>query len=137
MYEKTTNRRSFIGALLTAPWVFLMGGMYSVARPAKSQAVPLCRFFIAGFQFHQGRAALPALVPGLPLVLHREPANPHDPLAIAVHTTAGSKLGYIPRRLNEIPATLMDSGHHLAAVIAGVARDAPPWEMVEMEIRLG
>ena len=29
------------------------------------------------------------------------------------------------------------SGRSLAAVITSVARDAPPWEMVELEIRLG
>jgi hypothetical protein len=31
----------------------------------------------------------------------------------------------------------MDSGHPLEAVIAGVARDARPWEAVEVEIRFG
>ena len=137
MDEKTTKRRSFLGALLAAPWVFLVGARHAAAGPAKLQAVPLCRCFIAGFQFHQGRAVLPTLVAGEPLVLQREPLNPHDSLAIAVLTAAGGKLGYLPRRLNEIPATLMDSGHSLAAVITSVVRDAPPWEMVEMEIRLG
>ena len=137
MDEKTTKRRSFLGALLAAPWVALLGARWAEARPAKSQALPLCRCFIAGFQYHQGRAVLPTLVAGEPLILQREPLNPHDPLAIAVRTAAGGKLGYLPRRLNEIPASLMDSGRSMAAVITSVARDAPPWEMVEMEIRLG
>lgn len=137
MDEKTTKRRSFLGALLAAPWVALLGARWAEARPAKSQALPLCRCFIAGFQYHQGRAVLPTLVAGEPLILQREPLNPHDPLAIAVRTAAGGKLGYLPRRLNEIPASLMDSGRSMAAVITSVARDAPPWEMVELEIRLG
>jgi hypothetical protein len=80
---------------------------------------------------------LPALVAGQTLVLQREPTNPYDPLAIAVHTDTGNKLGYLPRRLNEIPATLMDSGRNLTAIITSVAREAPPWEMVELEICLG
>ena len=137
MDEKTTKRRSFLGALLAAPWVLLLGARWAEARPAKSQAVPLCRCFVAGFQYHQGRTVLPELVEGQSLVLQREPANPHDLLAIAVHTATGRKLGYLPRQLNEIPAFLMDSGRSMAAVITSVARDAPPWEMVELEIRLG
>ena len=37
--------------------------------------------------------------PGRPLTLHAEPDNPHDPNAVAVLTSAGLPLGYVPREL--------------------------------------
>lgn len=136
MNDKTINRRGFLGALAASIWALLSSGRNAMARPAKLQAVALCRCPIAGFQYHQGQALLPKLGAGQTLILQREPTNPYDPLAIALHTTAGCKLGYLPRRLNEIPATLMDNGHYLEAVIADVSRDAPPWEMVEVDVHL-
>ncbi len=130
------NRRKFLGALAAVSTAMLPWRRLNAAGGA-SQAVILCRCFIAGFQFHEGPAVLPGLAAGQQLILKREPANLYDPLAIAVHTASGSKIGYLPRRLNEIPSTLMDSGRPLTAVIAGVAPSASPWEMVEMEINLG
>lgn len=137
MAELPINRRGFLRALISAPWVLLMGGGFAAAKPEGTRAVSLCRCAIAGFQYYQGQALLPTLVTGQTLVVQREPDNPHDPLAIAVHTAAGGKLGFLPRRLNEIPAALMDSGRNLTAVITDVDREAPPWAMVEVELRLG
>jgi hypothetical protein len=97
----------------------------------------LFRCLIAGFQYYQGPRILPHLAVGQELVLQREPENPYDDLAVAVHTTTGQKLGYLPRHLNEIPAALMDNGRQLTAGITNLSRNAPPWEMVELEIRLG
>lgn len=131
------NRRKFLGALTALSACLLPGGRTAVARPGPSQAVVLCRCFIAGLQFHQGPAEFPRLAAGQRLALNREPQNPYDPLAIAVHAHSGSRIGYLPRRLNEIPSFLMDTGHPLEAVIAGVARDVRPWEAVEVEIRFG
>jgi hypothetical protein len=131
------NRRGFLGTLAALSAWLLPGGRTAVARSGPSQAVVLCRCFIAGFQFHQGPAELPGFVAGQRLALKREPQNPYDPLAIAVHAPSGSRIGYLPRQLNDIPSFLMDTGHPLEAVIAGVARDAQPWEAVEVEIRLG
>lgn len=42
--------------------------------------------------------------------------------------------GDLPRRMNEIPAGLMDGGQRPAALVVAVDRNAPPWEMVEMEV---
>jgi hypothetical protein len=131
------NRRGFLGTLAALSAVLLPGVKTAVARPGSSQPVVLCRCFIAGFQFHQGPAELPGLTAGQRLALKREPQNPYDPLAIAVHAPSGSRIGYLPRRLNDIPSFLMDSGHPLEAVIAGVAPSASPWEAVEVEIRFG
>jgi hypothetical protein len=131
------NRRGFLGTLAALSTWLLPGGKTAVARPGSSQAVVLCRCFIAGFQFHQGPAVLPGLAAGQRLALKREPQNPYDPLAIAVYTPSGSRIGYLPRRLNEVPSFLMDSGYPLEAVISGVARNARPWEAVEVDIRFG
>lgn len=67
-----------------------------------------------------------------PLPYAGEPKNPHDPQAIAVYTACGAKLGYLPRRLNAIPANLMDSGRRVVAEVMEVNRLVAPWEAVEM-----
>jgi hypothetical protein len=131
------RRRNFLGTLLAAPLALVMGGRSDAAKPTAKQPIPLCCCLIAGFQYHQGPDILPQLTVGQKLVLQREPENPYDHLAVAVHTSAGRKLGYLPRHLNEIPAALMDNGRQLTAGITALSRNAPPWEMVELEIRLG
>jgi len=57
----------------------------------------------------------PTLNTGDSLVLRRESANPHDPLAILILTENGEKLGYVPRDRNEILARLMDAGKFILA----------------------
>ena len=65
---------------------------------------------------HRDLSGLEAsLTPGTFLPLLREPANPHDTLAIRIHTEAGRHLGYIPRAKNEALARLMDAGKLLFA----------------------
>lgn len=48
-----------------------------------------------------------------------EPDNPVDPLAIQVRTQDDGKLGYIPRRKNEVLFHLMDAGKYLYGVVTG------------------
>jgi len=77
---------------------------------------PFCREImliechIAGTAYHDAKKVEEQLVPGLILPLLREPQNPHDPLAIAILTEAGARLGYVPRIKNEALARLMDAG---------------------------
>jgi hypothetical protein len=40
------------------------------------------------------------LLPGQPVMLLREPWNPHDKEAVRVETLSGVKLGYVPRDHN-------------------------------------
>ena len=54
-----------------------------------------------------------ALSEGSIVSLVREPENKYDDLAIRVDNPAGEKLGYIPRRKNEILARLLDGGKML------------------------
>lgn len=70
---------------------------------------------IAGTSHVPIREIEPSLAIGGPLVLRREPENPHDPLAILILTECGNKLGYVPRDRNEILARLMDAGKLLFA----------------------
>jgi hypothetical protein len=134
--ENRLNRRVFFGVLAAAVWVLFFGKKNAAARPPELVPTSLCRCPIAGLQYYQGSALLAKLKKGQRLILKREPANPHDRLAIAVYTAARDKLGYLPRRLNEIPASLMDSGHRLEAVITTVNRDVPLWGMVEVGVVL-
>src|SRR5918993_911513 len=54
---------------------------------------------VAGAGRHHAEAlASDAAEPGRPLELRRDPANPHDPNAIAVHA-GGEQVGWVPRAL--------------------------------------
>ena len=46
-----------------------------------------------------------------------EPENPYDERAIRVDTLGGEKLGYVPRRANEILFNLMNAGKHVYGVV--------------------
>lgn len=54
---------------------------------------------------------------GVELSLVREPKNPADEFAIMVKDKDGHKLGYVPRKMNKIPARLMDAGKMLFAKV--------------------
>ena len=73
----------------------------------------LCHLHVAGTPYYDARTAMEQLESGQRLTLRREPDNPHDEMAIEILTAEPLKLGYIPRRLNEIPARLMDAGKRL------------------------
>ncbi|MGV8125362.1 MAG: HIRAN domain-containing protein [Candidatus Xenobiia bacterium LiM19] len=51
------------------------------------------------------------------LVLRREPSNPYDEKAILILDGRGRKLGYVPRRKNEVLAHLMDAGKYIFAKV--------------------
>ncbi|KIZ03612.1 hypothetical protein MNEG_4344 [Monoraphidium neglectum] len=51
-----------------------------------------------------------ALAPSADATLVREPANPDDQNAVAVHNKLGDRVGYLPRELAALLAPLMDTG---------------------------
>ncbi|GAQ90400.1 hypothetical protein KFL_006340180 [Klebsormidium nitens] len=55
------------------------------------------------------------LVPGQPLLLVREPDNPHDPNAIAIYDTLDNHLGYLPSWLARTLAAFLPPQGRLAA----------------------
>jgi len=89
--------------------------------------------FIAGYQYHAGPSLEEELRVGEPLTLVREPENPHDPFAVRLDWQ-GRNLGYLPRNENAEIARLLDAGEALVASIAGIDREAEPWERVRVRV---
>ena len=56
-----------------------------------------------------------SLTPGTTLLVVRERFNPHDPLAVSLHTAAGERIGYLRREENRIPSALLDQDAPLDA----------------------
>ena len=81
---------------------------------------------VAGAARHHADAlASDAAAPGNPLALRRDPANPHDAAAIAVDTTAGLQLGWVPRELAAELAPALDAGAPWSAVALREQRASP------------
>ena len=85
---------------------------------------------VAGLSHRADAAQDPALLPGRPVRLEREPDNPYDSRAIRVMTPRGQPLGYIPRRHAEALAEWAS----LHAVI--LALDSSPATGTRLGVRL-
>ena len=89
-----------------------------------SQEIYLTHFPTAGAYYVEGWADLVAdMQAGDTLNLLREPENEYDTFAIKVVDAAQKKLGYMPRRMNHIPARLMDARKRLYVKITEVDAD--------------
>jgi HIRAN domain-containing protein len=66
-----------------------------------------------------------AVAPGRPLILRRDPANPHDPNAIAVDTVDGHQVGWVPRAVAAGLAADLDAGRRWSAVALREQRPSP------------
>jgi hypothetical protein len=97
--------------------------------------IMLVECHIAGTSFRELKEIEPALAPGALLVLKREMANPHDPLAIMIFAETGANLGYVPRAKNEALARLMDAGKLLFAKLEAKAWQGD-WLKAEVRIYL-
>src|SRR3954447_2855771 len=73
---------------------------------------------------HAGALASDAVAPGRPLKLRRDPQNPHDPNAIAVHA-GGEQVGWVPRELASELAPRLDAGELLSAIVLREQRASP------------
>ncbi|MGH2742385.1 MAG: HIRAN domain-containing protein [Pseudonocardiaceae bacterium] len=82
---------------------------------------------VAGAARHHADAlASEAAAPGSPLRLRRDPANPHDPNAVAVETAdGGDQLGWVPRELATELAPEIDAGRPWSAVVLREQRKSP------------
>ena len=74
---------------------------------------------------HSDALASDAAEPGRRLVLRRDPGNPHDPHAIAVHADDGQQLGWVPRELAAQLASELDAGREWSAVVLREQRPSP------------
>jgi hypothetical protein len=82
---------------------------------------------VAGAGLHHADAlASDGVAPGRSLELRRQPDNPHDPNAIAVHDAAvGEQVGWVPRELAAELAPELDTGRSWAAVVLREQRRSP------------
>jgi hypothetical protein len=82
---------------------------------------------VAGAGRHHAEAlASEDAAPGSPLELRRDPANEHDPNAIAVlGASGGEQLGWVPREAAGELAPELDSGRPHAAVVLREQRRSP------------
>ncbi|MDQ7040264.1 MAG: HIRAN domain-containing protein [Rhodothermus sp.] len=125
------TRRAFLKTLAAL-------GLWSGARNAwqSTRSVVLLETCVAGFRYYEGPQVQHRLHAGQPLVLCRELTNPYDDRAIALYTTDGAKLGYIPRADNSVLAALLDQGASLQATITDIVCEAPPWERVRFRVTM-
>jgi hypothetical protein len=83
---------------------------------------------VAGAGAHHSEAlALGYAAPGRPLDLRRDPDNPHDPNAIAVHLAGGQaeQVGWVPRDVAAELAPELDAGRPWSAVALREQRRSP------------
>lgn len=81
---------------------------------------------VAGAGRHHAEAlASDDAAPGRPLELRRDPGNPHDQNAIALHTANGEQVGWVPRELAEELAPELDAGRAWSAVVLREQRPSP------------
>ena len=95
---------------------------------AREAYQPLFDFCIAGGYYHALPEVLDELRPGVLLELVREPDNPYDANAIAVHWQ-GRRVGYVPREANTEVARMMDEGLPARAVVIGTLTAEDEWDM--------
>jgi hypothetical protein len=82
---------------------------------------------VAGAGSHHADAlATPAVAPGMPLELRRDPDNPHDPNAVAVYPAGGGEqVGWVPRELAAELAPELDADEQWAALVLREQRRSP------------
>jgi hypothetical protein len=88
---------------------------------------------LAGFRYNAAAEVWDELRVGDTLELVREPENPHDSNAVSL-SWRGHKLGYVPRRDNEVLAWSLDRGDVLRARISRLSPHPNPARRIEFEV---
>ena len=104
-------------------------------RAAAPREILLARMHVAGTAYYDAETAVGRLRLGQRLALRRQPGNRYDALAIEVLGPRGHKLGYVPRRRNEMPARLIDAGKRLSARAESIERRGN-WLNIQMSLYL-
>jgi hypothetical protein len=76
-------------------------------------------------RFHDEALQSEQVSPGRVLALRREPANEHDPNAIAVLAGDGAQVGWVPREIAASLAGRLDAGAAWSAVVLRERRPSP------------
>lgn len=104
-----------------------MNGIENVIMPLMNE-IFLSFTDIAGTRYVDNQNVFKRLEKNVPLLLEREADNEYDSNAIKVLTMDGKKLGYIPKRDNDIFCRLMDAGKILhARVYSCYKENYNPW----------
>lgn len=92
-------------------------------------------FNVAGMRYWDGALVLDELKVGANLTMIVEENNPHDPDAVAIYWK-DTKIGYVPRDLNWLPALLLRFGHRdvLECRILKVNKEADTWKQLQAGI---
>ena len=115
------RRRQFVRTICSLLSLGAVAGRAANASPPRE--ILLTHLHVAGTRYYYDAAAAASrLRPGQRLALRRQPENAHDALAIEVLGPRGHKLGYVPRRSNEMPARLLDAGERLSARLTSITR---------------
>lgn len=104
-----------------------MNGIENVVMPLMNE-IFLSLTDIAGTRYVDNQDVFKKLEKNDPLLLKREADNEYDSNAIKVLTMDGEKLGYIPKRDNDIFCRLMDAGKILHARVCSCYKENyDPW----------
>jgi hypothetical protein len=76
-------------------------------------------------RFHGDVLESEAVAPGQPLELRRDPDNPHDRHAIAVHAGDAGQAGWVPREVAAELAPELDAGGSWSAIVLREQRPSP------------
>lgn len=128
---QTQTRRTFLARLLGLPAVLVL----PPALAKQPDEYRIGAFHIAGFQYSRGPKLVSGMRAGQPLALVPEPQNAYDARAVRIDWR-GVKIGYVPRRENGGLHALLNGGAPVAAHIAAVQREGPPWEAVSVAVHL-
>lgn len=97
--------------------------------------------FVAGYpdNVHRIRDSVNGRRPGesIPVVLQRDPTNPHDANAVEVHVPAVGRIGSVPAHIAADLAPSLEAGHRWHAHVEGVFvdDDHPDRPGVSVELR--
>ena len=100
------------------------------------QEIFLLECEIAGTGFVKDiEAKTKAFSEGAVVSLLREADNKYDALAIRIDNADGSKLGYVPRKKNEVLARLLDGGKMLYGKVTGTEfSECSNWVTINVKI---
>jgi hypothetical protein len=131
------ERRHFLKLLVGAiPSVALFQRLTAARPTVQRRAILLKEVNIAGVPYHDASepSVLAKLEVGERVILRREPENPYDNMAIAIHTLRGDMLGYVPRIQNRTMARIADQGIELRGWLVKVDTSASAWDQLRVRV---
>lgn len=114
----------------------------TIAKPASTthRRTTLCEVYVAGVQHHtwyQHGMQQPLEV-GSILSMQHEPSNPVDTMAIGLYAPDGTKVGFVPRWVNHVPANLLQQDARLTCTVTkyNAHETNAPWHLIKVTITL-